>query len=396
MKKVLFIACTCLLTTTQLFAQDLTQNYRKLILNSSNSTSLFQSNSSNGVWASGMIATDRWGIFEDATTAKERFTILPGGNTGIGTNNPRSKLHVYKGNSGGNPHAFSNITVEDINNGMISILTPNNKFGYFGFADSEDDYVGGMEYNHTNDRMILRVNNHPHDVTIHSSGNVGIGTTTPAEKLHINGSIRGNARGGALRIKTNTGYIDVGSQNALFAHIYTDRPTIIFNKPVYSIANTFSSYNNDLLMQTKGVTRLVIDDLSGNVGIGTTSPDAKLTVKGNIHTNEVKVDLLGAVAPDYVFYKDYNLKTLQDVEDYIAQEGHLPNIPSAKTMETQGIKLKEMNLKLLEKIEELTLYTIDQEKRIKTLENQNDILKSQDEKIKRLEKKLMLLLNTQE
>jgi len=120
---------------------------------------------------------------------------------------------------------------------------------------------------------------------------------------------------------------------------------------------------------------------SGNVGIGTTSPDAKLTVKGNIHTNEVKVDLLGSVAPDYVFKTDYRLKSIKEVEDYIATEGHLPNIPSAEQMEANGIQLKEMNLKLLEKIEELTLYTIDQEKRIETLEAKNEKLIALAEKI---------------
>lgn len=111
---------------------------------------------------------------------------------------------------------------------------------------------------------------------------------------------------------------------------------------------------------------------NGDTGIGTSSPDAKLSVKGNIHTNEVKVDLLGAVAPDYVFYKDYDLKTLTEVENYIAKKGHLPNMPSAKEMETNGLYLKEMNLRLLEKIEELTLYTINQEKRIKQLEDANN------------------------
>ncbi|AUP79676.1 tail fiber protein [Flavivirga eckloniae] len=123
-----------------------------------------------------------------------------------------------------------------------------------------------------------------------------------------------------------------------------------------------------LLFGTNGSDQMAIRH-NGNVGIGTISPDSKLTVKGNIHTNEVKVDLLGAVGPDYVFYKNYDLKTLQEVENYISEKGHLPNIPSAKDMEINGIKLKEMNLKLLEKIEELTLYTINQEKEIKALKS---------------------------
>ncbi len=209
-----------------------------------------------------------------------------------------------------------------------------------------------------------------------TTGNVGIGVTSPAEKLHINGNIRGNAPGGALKIKSAHGYIDVGAQNTSWAHIYTDRPKIIFNKDVYTTTNAFSSYNNDLILRTKGTERLRIMDENGNIGIGTTSPDSKLSVNGKIHAKEVKVDLLGW--PDYVFEEEYKLPTLVEVENHIQKNGHLINIPSAKEAEQNGVLLGEMNKKLLEKIEELTLYTIAQEKEIKEL---------QDVKIKNLELK---------
>lgn len=99
------------------------------------------------------------------------------------------------------------------------------------------------------------------------------------------------------------------------------------------------------------------------VGIGTISPDSKLTVKGNIHVEEVKVDL-SVPGPDYVFKEDYDLKSLAEVKNYIEENGHLPNIPSAKEMEKNGIHLGEMNMKLLEKIEELTLYILEQQNEI--------------------------------
>lgn len=116
------------------------------------------------------------------------------------------------------------------------------------------------------------------------------------------------------------------------------------------------------------------------IGIGTTNPDELLTVKGKIHTQEVRVDLKGAVAPDFVFETYYNgisnlkpsytLLTLPEVEIYIKNHYHLPGIPSAKEIEEKGLSLKEMNLLLLEKIEELTLYTIQQQKEIEELKSQ--------------------------
>jgi hypothetical protein len=72
--------------------------------------------------------------------------------------------------------------------------------------------------------------------------------------------------------------------------------------------------------------------------------------------------------PDYVFEKDYNLLPLSELETYINQNKHLPEVPSAKEMEAEGLNLKEMNLMLLKKVEELTLHILNQEKRIKELE----------------------------
>ncbi|SFC66652.1 hypothetical protein SAMN04487891_1204 [Flagellimonas taeanensis] len=125
---------------------------------------------------------------------------------------------------------------------------------------------------------------------------------------------------------------------------------------------------------------------TGNVGIGTYSPDSKLTVKGKIHAEEVKVDL-SVPGPDYVFKDGYDLKSLEEVQSYIKEHGHLPNIPSAKEMEANGIQLGEMNMKLLEKIEELTLHLIalrEENKKIQLLE---DRLDAQDRTIMLLQKK---------
>jgi len=125
--------------------------------------------------------------------------------------------------------------------------------------------------------------------------------------------------------------------------------------------------------------------LLDRVGIGTSTPDAALTVKGDIHAEEVKVDL-SVPGPDYVFYDDYDLKSLEDVRKYIDENGHLPNIPSAMEMEENGIQLAEMNMKLLEKIEELTLYIMELEEKMKALQKfhvKYKDLESEVESIKR-------------
>ncbi|MBB6273361.1 hypothetical protein HDF26_003821 [Pedobacter cryoconitis] len=102
---------------------------------------------------------------------------------------------------------------------------------------------------------------------------------------------------------------------------------------------------------------------NGNVGIGTMQPDAKLSVKGKIHAEEIKVDL-NIPGPDYVFDDQYRLLSLKETADFIKLNKHLPDVPSAKQMEKEGINVSKMQMKLLQKIEELTLHLIEQQKTI--------------------------------
>lgn len=98
----------------------------------------------------------------------------------------------------------------------------------------------------------------------------------------------------------------------------------------------------------------------GSMGIGTTSPgNAKLAVAGTIASTEIVVEINPGQGPDYVFEENYNLKPLEEVKEYISDNKHLPEIPSAKEMEENGVGLADMNMRLLKKIEELTLYQIE-------------------------------------
>lgn len=111
---------------------------------------------------------------------------------------------------------------------------------------------------------------------------------------------------------------------------------------------------------------------NGNVGIGTSNPQAKLAVKGTVLAQRVKVSVAAAEWPDYVFSKNYTLPSLQEVESYINQHQHLPDMPAAAEVAKDGQDLGEMNRKLVQKVEELTLYIIDLQKRIAALEQKPD------------------------
>ena len=102
--------------------------------------------------------------------------------------------------------------------------------------------------------------------------------------------------------------------------------------------------------------------------LGTNNPQAKLAVNGEILAKSVRVNTSNTYWPDYVFGDDYNLMSLRELEQYVNTYKHLPNIPSAHEIETQGdVDLGTMNALLLEKVEELTRYVIDLQKQIDEL-----------------------------
>jgi|SRR5690606_6796090 len=165
---------------------------------------------------------------------------------------------------------------------------------------------------------------------------------------------------GIFRSATNTSTYHQFIRTGGGAAVYINQ--VAANQPILRLSSGTATANVGVVMTVEN---------DGRVGIGTTTPQAKLAVNGNILAKEIKIKTDISV-PDYVFEDTYALPSLSSIERYVKVHKHLPEVPSAKDIERDGLDLAEMNLLLLKKVEELTLYLLEQDKRIKELENKND------------------------
>lgn len=194
---------------------------------------------------------------------------------------------------------------------------------------------------------------------------IALGTASPTSTLDVGGSIV--TRGGFC--STVSG-VDIGG----FLSLDNPAKTVAGTANRWTIYNMGGGYGNSLQFWAYDqqscagglcAPRLVIMD-NGNVGIGASAPEAKLSVNGGILATKIKVNQ-NLTWPDYVFEPTYQLPSLYQLEQFIRQNKHLPDVPSAETIAREGLDLGDTQAALLKKIEELTLYVIELKKEVDDL-----------------------------
>jgi len=198
----------------------------------------------------------------------------------------------------------------------------------------------------------------------HSASKVTIGSNT------INGSY--NTKGGVLEINS----LDNTSGTSLGLFAATSQVFLTAN-PTFDNSLNFSN-NKPFVFRMNNIGNIMKMHTDGSISIGTdTNPaDYKLAVGGKLIAEAVRVELEIDWA-DYVFSPNYELLSLSELEEFIAKNGHLPNIPNAATIKEEGIDLGVMQTKQMEKIEELALYIIELHKEVESLKEQVKLLNGQ-------------------
>jgi len=330
----------------------------------------------SSLWVSG------YGGIKLFTNRQPRLAINKIGNVGINTISPQGFLHVKATGNGQVPLVIEGanlfaLQVKTLGTGDVNTATHRlsqvynfdnvDRNGYIEFIRGGDNSNGALAFG----------SNGTERIRVSSNGNVGIGTTAPLANLHIQNP----------STATNTAIIRL---SALQGAGYT---TEIINE--FNTNNAFqikqngfnilrSSGNGDALIELGHRDNKQLNLLTHTTG-KVTVPNArliigaepaagsplladasnKLLVNGSIGAKKVRVTQNGW--PDYVFDGNYDLMPLAQVADFIAQNKHLPQVPSAKEVEKEGIDLGDNQALLLRKIEELTLYIIAQQKQIDEL-----------------------------
>ena len=281
---------------------------------------------------------------------------------GIGTTEPQRELHIQAAE--GHNDAYLGLT-----NGVGDFA----EIGYDGDTD-------GIEF---------RIYDNLTKMYIGNNGSVGIGTSAPKRPLHLNAGsgdayfriensadkfldigydgdshgIEFRPQGSAKFFVGDSGAVGIGTTapgRPLHLKVGSSKAFLRVENSADKVLDIgYNGGTQGAEFRVQEIPRFFIAD-SGNVGVGLTSPTHKLTVNGAIRAKEVLVD--NNNWPDFVFADSYSLMPLSDVEQHIQANKHLPGIPSARDVAEQGVSVGDMQAKLLQKVEELTLHMIALEK----------------------------------
>jgi hypothetical protein len=281
------------------------------------------------------------------------------GNVGIGITTPHQKLDLNGGS----------ITMGDLNStGVISFRNDIavGSAGSVGFSAID------AASNGNNDGLGLYVSDglkildgaNTYFTLLTSTGNIGIGTTTPAQKLTVAMDGSTNGTGIAIQAVNSNGagsqpglaYLNPSGTKRMYSYLDVGTDT-------YNVANASS-------------TNVLTITQAGNLSIGTSNSQGyMLAVAGSAIATSMTVKLQ-ANWPDYVFKKKYRLPPLIEVKTYIDQNQHLPEMPSEQQVAKDGLNLGEMNKLLVKKVEEMTLYLIELNKQVEEQQKEIDQLKT--------------------
>ena len=268
--------------------------------------------------------------------ATNRVSLTPDGRVGIGTSAPSATFQVERGTGPSGTAVFGG----------------SERYSHFNYSTSEHTYIrGGLR----NSYVLINDN----------GGNVGIGTSSPNATLDVNGkaSMRTIEVNGTASMHT----IYLGVNNGNYKNLWTfyapnDNRRSIFLAPWNTSTNSYD-WSKQILFESSGNVTF-----SQTVRINQTLEGNRINANQYYHRGSLKW-------ADFVFASDYQLPSLPSVEEYIKHHNHLPDIPSEAEVKKNGINLGEMDAKLLQKIEELTLYLIDQNKKIEQLQAEIEALK---------------------
>jgi len=278
-------------------------------------------------------------VFIPLTAPGFSLALGPTGDVGLGTGTPAQKLHLVSGDSPA-------VRLEQ--NGSSGLPPYTWDVGH----NSSIFYV----FDAVTSRVPFTIlpGAPTGSLRILSNGRVGLGTLTPQGNLHIFGAANQDIFNGIGPDLSAGPAFNFGYSGNSFG------PGTGF----FNVRGANSGVNPSLRFATANVQRLIVTN-AGRVGIGTLAPAQPLHVSGNIRTDGSFI-AGGTIlnVPDYVFEPDYKLTPLSEVASYVEKAKHLPDLPSAQEIKEQGVNVSELQMQLLKKVEELTLYVLKQEQTI--------------------------------